>query len=167
MLAETRAAIEGSLFVVGDSALAAGIPATATDLELLPDYVVDADAIEALADLAWENAAPHHVRLDRRPAFLEDIGFEPTGKAKDNVVELTAELEAPVREVVIGADGIRLGQLLKLAELVDTGAEAKALLAEEAVEVNGEVELRRGRQMADGDEVRTRDQAVRVRVSPR
>lgn len=167
VLAETRAVIESSLFVVGDSALAAGIASTTGNLELLPDYVVDADAIEALADLAWENGHRTMSAWTDDPGFLEEIGFERTGKAKDNVVELTAELEAPVREVVIGADGIRLGQLLKLAELVDTGAEAKALLAESAVEVNGEVELRRGRQMVDGDEVRTRDQAVRVRVSPR
>jgi ribosome-associated protein len=166
-LAEAKAAIESSLFVVGDDALAAGIPSTAGDLELLTDYVVNADAIEALADLAWEHGHRTMSAWTDDPAFLEEIGFERTGKAKDNVVQLAAELEAPVREVVIGASGIRLGQLLKLAELVDTGAEAKSLLAESAVEVNGEVELRRGRQMVDGDEVRARDQAVRVRVSPR
>ncbi|MCW2543604.1 MAG: RNA-binding [Frankiales bacterium] len=166
-LAEAKAAIESSLFVVGDDALAAGIPSTAGDLELLTDYVVNAEAIEALADLAWEHGHRTMSAWTDDPASLEEIGFERTGKAKDNVVQLTAELEAPMREVVIGASGIRLGQLLKLAELVDTGAEAKSLLAESAVEVNGEVELRRGRQMVDGDEVRARDQAVRVRVSPR
>lgn len=163
MLADARATIEGSLFVVGEAALAAGIPATATDLELLTDYLVDVDAIEALADLAWERGFRTMSAWTADPAFLEDIGFEPTGRAKDDVVELTAELEAPIREIVIGK-AIRLGQLLKLAELVDTGAEAKELLAEEAVTVNGEVEVRRGRQLADGDEIRARDQAVRVRA---
>jgi ribosome-associated protein len=48
---------------------------------------------------------------------------------------------------------IRLGQLLKLADLVDSGAEAKRVLAEGAVLVNGEVETRRGRQLAVGDRV--------------
>ncbi len=162
-LAEARTTIEGSLFVVGEGALAAGIPTAAGDLELLTDFVVDADAIEALADLAWEHGHRTISAWTSEPAFLEEIGFTRTGRAKDDVVELSAELEAPIKEIVIGKP-IRLGQLLKLAEMVETGAEAKDLLADNQVEVNGEVETRRGRQLADGDEVRARDQAVRVRM---
>jgi len=48
---------------------------------------------------------------------------------------------------------IRLGQLLKLAGTVGGGGEAKALLASEAVLVNGEPEARRGRQLHPGDVV--------------
>lgn len=48
---------------------------------------------------------------------------------------------------------IRLGQLLKLANLVETGAEAKDLLGAEVVTVNGTVETRRGRQLGPGDVV--------------
>lgn len=48
---------------------------------------------------------------------------------------------------------IRLGQFLKLADLVESGADAKGLLAQGLVRVNGEVETRRGRQLADGDVV--------------
>jgi ribosome-associated protein len=54
----------------------------------------------------------------------------------------------PVREGVI-----RLGQFLKLADLVDAGSDAKPLLADGLVEVNGEVETRRGRQLVAGDVV--------------
>ena len=57
---------------------------------------------------------------------------------------------------------IRLGQLLKAAGLVDTGGEAKLLLAEGLVTVNGEVETRRGRQLASGDVITVGDAAVRV-----
>jgi ribosome-associated protein len=57
---------------------------------------------------------------------------------------------------------IRLGQLLKAAGLVDSGGEAKSLLAAEAVRVNGEIETRRGRQLHPGDEVRVGDETVRV-----
>jgi len=53
----------------------------------------------------------------------------------------------------VGEDGIRLGQLLKLADLVDTGSEVKPLLADGDVRVNGEVETRRGRQLVPGDVV--------------
>lgn len=55
--------------------------------------------------------------------------------------------------VPIRDESIRLGQFLKLANLVDSGADAKALLAEGVVLVNGEVETRRGRQLARGDVV--------------
>src|SRR3954453_13708878 len=47
-------------------------------------------------------------------------------------------------------ESIRLGQFLKLADLVDTGADAKGLLASGLVRVNGEVESRRGRQLGTG-----------------
>ena len=57
------------------------------------------------------------------------------------------------REVPIREDSIRLGQLLKLADLVEAGAEVKPLMVQGLVSVNGEVETRRGRQLAVGDVV--------------
>jgi ribosome-associated protein len=66
------------------------------------------------------------------------------------------------RDVPIRDDTIRLGQFLKLADLVDTGADAKPLLLEGAVLVNGEPETRRGRQLAPGDIVTVGDETVRV-----
>jgi ribosome-associated protein len=59
-------------------------------------------------------------------------------------------------------DGIRLGQLLKLADLAESGTDAKALLLEGLVQVNGEVETRRGRQLARGDVVQVGDQVTRL-----
>jgi ribosome-associated protein len=58
-----------------------------------------------------------------------------------------------VRDVTIKEDMIRLGQFLKLADLVDTGGDAKELLESGAVQVNGEGEGRRGRQLVRGDVV--------------
>ncbi|HET8604556.1 MAG TPA: RNA-binding S4 domain-containing protein [Marmoricola sp.] len=55
--------------------------------------------------------------------------------------------------VPIRDESIRLGQFLKLADLVDSGSDAKVLLADGLVAVNGEVETRRGRQLVDGDVV--------------
>ena len=52
-----------------------------------------------------------------------------------------------------GEDTIRLGQLLKLADLVESGAEVKDVLVSGAVRVNGEPEERRGRQLHRGDVV--------------
>ena len=70
------------------------------------------------------------------------------------------------REVVIRDAEIRLGQLLKLADLVDTGADAKAVLADGGVLVNGVVETRRGRRLAPGDVVELGGAAVRVASAP-
>jgi len=58
------------------------------------------------------------------------------------------------QEISIRGDTIRLGQLLKLAGVVDSGSEVKALLASEPALVNGEPETRRGRQLHRGDAVR-------------
>jgi ribosome-associated protein len=55
--------------------------------------------------------------------------------------------------VSIRGDSVRLGQFLKLADAVDQGSDAKALLGRGGVTVNGEVETRRGRQLGIGDVV--------------
>jgi ribosome-associated protein len=67
-----------------------------------------------------------------------------------------------VREVEIRGDMIRLGQLLKLAGIVDSGGEAKALIADGDVTVNGERETRRGRQMHPGDVLAAAGQEIWV-----
>jgi ribosome-associated protein len=67
-----------------------------------------------------------------------------------------------MRDVAIRGDMIRLGQLLKLAGVVDSGGELKALLADTDVLVNGELEDRRGRQLHRGDVVRVGDEELRV-----
>ena len=59
-------------------------------------------------------------------------------------------------------ESIRLGQFLKLADLVDTGADAKGLLSSGLVRVNGEVEARRGRQLVAGDVVECAGRRVLV-----
>lgn len=57
---------------------------------------------------------------------------------------------------------IRLGQFLKLANMVEDGAEARMLITDGDVTVNGEVETRRGRQLSDGDVVELDSPAGRM-----
>ncbi|MBY9075580.1 RNA-binding S4 domain-containing protein [Nocardioides sp. WL0053] len=66
------------------------------------------------------------------------------------------------REVEIRDESIRLGQFLKLADLIDNGADAKPLLMQGLVSVNGEMETRRGRQLGKGDVVTLGEESVRV-----
>ena len=70
--------------------------------------------------------------------------------------------EWTVPEIAISTDTIRLGQLLKLAGVVDQGSDARILLAGGEVLVNGEPETRRGRQVRPGDVVEA--EAVEIRV---
>ena len=67
-----------------------------------------------------------------------------------------------MRDIPIRGDMIRLGQLLKLAGIADDGGEAKALLADGAIQVNGEPESRRGRQLHAGDVVTLGDDVLRI-----
>jgi ribosome-associated protein len=67
-----------------------------------------------------------------------------------------------LRDVPIRDEAIRLGQFLKLADLIDNGADAKPLLMQGEVVVNGEVETRRGRQLSKGDVVTLGGESVRV-----
>jgi ribosome-associated protein len=69
---------------------------------------------------------------------------------------------APTRDVTIAEDMIRLGQLLKLSGLAESGTEARSLVQEGLVQVNGEVETRRGRQLHRGDLVTVDGERVRV-----
>ncbi|HEX4689470.1 MAG TPA: RNA-binding S4 domain-containing protein [Solirubrobacteraceae bacterium] len=57
---------------------------------------------------------------------------------------------------------IRLGQLLQVAGLAESGGDAKALLASGVVRVNGEPESRRGRQLVPGDVVTVAEESVRI-----
>lgn len=67
-----------------------------------------------------------------------------------------------MQDISIRGDMIRLGQLLKLASIVGSGGDAKALLTAGLVTVNGEEETRRGRQLHDGDIVEVEGETVRV-----
>lgn len=56
-----------------------------------------------------------------------------------------------MQEITINDEYIKLGQALKLAGLVGSGVEAKILIQDGLVSVNGEQEVRRGRKLHSGD----------------
>jgi ribosome-associated protein len=70
---------------------------------------------------------------------------------------VTAPVDVPIHD-----ESIRLGQFLKLANLVESGADAKPAVQSGRVRVNGEVETRRGRQLGRGDVVELGGVAARV-----
>ena len=64
--------------------------------------------------------------------------------------------------IQIRDESIRLGQLLKLANLAEDGLDAKELIAEGLVTVDGQVETRRGAQLRGGETVCVHGQCVQV-----
>lgn len=61
---------------------------------------------------------------------------------------------------------IRLDQFLKLAQVVQSGGEAKHLIRAGFVTVNGVVETRRGRKLYNGDVVTVEDDEMVVEITP-
>lgn len=180
-LAELRAELvaPGVLLLVAVDGAVVGL---ALGVVLGPEVRVDVLAVEAdrrrqgvggqllerLADAAYLRGARRlWLEADSAGNALLAMGLTLTGSsralASGPVVErYDAELDPPVRDVAVRATGLRLGQLLKLAGLAETGSQAKALLGQGGVQVNGQTELRRGRQLAPGDVVVADDRAVRV-----
>ncbi|CCZ05017.1 MAG: RNA-binding S4 domain-containing protein [Clostridiales bacterium] len=57
---------------------------------------------------------------------------------------------------------IKLGQALKAAGLVSSGVEAKIVIINGEVKVNGEVELQRGKKLRDGDVVSYNGEEIKI-----
>lgn len=65
-------------------------------------------------------------------------------------------------EIKIRDEFIKLGQALKLAGVVEDGVEAKYVIQDGLVKVNGEVDERRGRKVYEGDVITFEDQEIKV-----
>ena len=67
-----------------------------------------------------------------------------------------------MEEIRIRDEFIKLGQLLKLADLVQEGVEAKYVITDGLVKVNGEMDDRRGRKVYEGDVVSYDGKEIKV-----
>ena len=65
-------------------------------------------------------------------------------------------------EIRIRDEFIKLGQALKLADLVTDGVEAKYVINDGLVKVNGEVDTRRGRKLYDGDVISYQGEEIKI-----
>ena len=67
-----------------------------------------------------------------------------------------------MEEIVLRDEFIKLGQALKAAGLVDSGVEAKIVITEGQVKVNGAVEIQRGKKLYDGDIISFNGEEVKI-----
>ena len=64
--------------------------------------------------------------------------------------------------IVLREDFIKLGQALKATGLVESGVEAKIVILDGEVMVNGETEYQRGKKLYDGDMVSFRGEEIKI-----
>ena len=67
-----------------------------------------------------------------------------------------------MEKVIIRDDFIKLGQAMKLASMVGSGVDAKMLIQDGQVEVNGEVEYQRGIKLHEGDVITFNGESVQI-----
>ena len=67
-----------------------------------------------------------------------------------------------MKEIKLREEFIKLGQALKAADLVSDGVEAKFVIQDGLVEVNGQVDTRRGRKLYDGDLVSFDGETIKI-----
>lgn len=71
-----------------------------------------------------------------------------------------------MENIVLRDEFIKLGQALKAAGLCETGAEAKMVIQDGMVTVNGQVETQRGKKLYGGDEITFQGETVKIVDKP-
>lgn len=67
-----------------------------------------------------------------------------------------------MEQIAITTEYITLGQLLKIANIISSGGEAKWFLAENTVLVDGELESRRGRKLYKGMTIKVLNKEYKI-----
>ena len=67
-----------------------------------------------------------------------------------------------MQEIKLRDEFIKLGQALKAAGLVGSGVDAKLVIQDGLVKVNGETEVQRGKKLYDGDRVTFEGETIRI-----
>lgn len=67
-----------------------------------------------------------------------------------------------MKEIKIYTEYVTLGQFLKLADIIQTGGEAKFFLIENRIIINGEEDNRRGRKLREGDVVEVLGKSYKI-----
>ena len=68
-----------------------------------------------------------------------------------------------MKTIKINGEYLELGKLLKIANVISSGGEAKYYLQENNVLVNGEVENRRGKKLYPGDVVKIENEEYTIK----
>ena len=75
---------------------------------------------------------------------------------------MNTDVSEKMREVEIQEEPIELYKILKFASMVQSGGEAKFVIAEGLVRVNGEVETRKSKKIFSGDIIEFEEETIRI-----
>ncbi len=67
-----------------------------------------------------------------------------------------------MEKIKIKTEFIKLDQFIKYVGVADSGAEAKSIVSEELIKVNGQVELQRGKKLRSGDKIEIKGKAFEI-----
>ncbi len=67
-----------------------------------------------------------------------------------------------MEEFILKDEFIKLGQLLKACGIAESGVDAKEMILDGRVQVNGEVVLQRGKKCYEGDRIEVEGQTIKV-----
>lgn len=73
-------------------------------------------------------------------------------------------MDVKMETIRLREDFIKLGQALKAAGLVESGVEAKLVIQDGQVKVNGQVEYQRGKKLVAGDIVEFEDDTIKIEM---
>jgi hypothetical protein len=73
-------------------------------------------------------------------------------------------MDVKMETIHLREDFIKLGQALKAAGLVESGVEAKLVIQDGQVKVNGQVEYQRGKKLVAGDIVEFEDDTIKIEM---
>lgn len=73
-------------------------------------------------------------------------------------------MDVKMETIHLREDFIKLGQALKAAGLVESGVEAKLVIQDGQVKVNGQVEYQRGKKLVSGDIVEFEDDTIKIEM---
>ena len=73
-------------------------------------------------------------------------------------------IKVTMRDVEITSEPVELYKILKFEGLVSSGGEAKTVVADGRVLVNGEIETRKRKKIVAGDVIEFRDEKIRIRL---
>ena len=73
-------------------------------------------------------------------------------------------MDVKMETIHLREDFIKLGQTLKAAGLVESGVEAKLVIQDGQVKVNGQVEYQRGKKLVAGDIVEFEDDTIKIEM---
>ena len=103
---------------------------------------------------------PREKDREKDEVFVTEVPVErygsAYGKKRRNKMEVV--------EVKLRDEYIKLGQALKAAHVVGSGVDAKFLIQDGKVTVNGQVGLQRGKKLHAGDEVTYQGETIRIEL---